>query len=165
MEGSQLRFHSELKIEGNPRVTDPTLIEHDGRIYLFGALETQARTCCTCGPRIRIEAQFTRHPASPVRISPRARAWGSFLSAGDRLIRLGQDFSSGYGDGLIAFETEVLSPTEYREREVGTLRFADRRGPHTLNWADGEILFDWYRDRFSPLAGLRRLSERTSSRP
>ncbi len=163
VEGSQVRFHSELKIADDARVTDPTLIEHGGRLYLFGNTRAAGSNVLQLWSSQSIESEFTLHPASPVRISPRgSRMGGSFLSVRDRPIRLGQDFSSGYGDGLIAFEVETLTADKYCEREIGTIRFADRKGPHTLNWADGEILFDWYRDRFSPLAGLRRLSQRRS---
>ncbi len=161
VEGTRICFRSELKVAGEARVTDPTLIEHGGRLFLFGNSRSAGSNVLQLWSSESIETEFTLHPASPVLISPRgSRMGGSFLSVGDRLIRLGQDFSSGYGDGLIAFEVETLSGEEYREREIGTLRFADRKGPHTLNWADGQILFDWYRERFSPLAGVRRLSQR-----
>ena len=108
-------------------------------------------------------ARFTEHPASPVRISPRgSRMGGEALHDGARMIRIGQDFSRDYGDGLIAFAIDSLTPHSYRETEIGAFRLTDRKGPHTFNLSpDGSrILFDWYRDGFSPFAGLRRIMAR-----
>jgi hypothetical protein len=85
---------------------------------------------------------------------------GAILPLGDRLFRFGQDFRRGYGDGVVMFEILELSPRRYSERELGTVRFAHCKGPHTLNWRNGELLFDWYEERFAPLAGLRRLRGR-----
>jgi len=82
------------------------------------------------------------------------------MADGPALIRVGQDYSGAYGDGVILFEIERLKPTDYREHEIGSLRFDDVRGPHTINLRDGHILFDFYRDRVSPVAGLRRLRNR-----
>jgi hypothetical protein len=87
---------------------------------------------------------------------------GSILRSGGSLIRLGQDFVRGYGDGVFAFEIERLSEAEYRERRIGALRFSSVRGPHTLNVRAGRVVFDWYREAFAPLAGLRRFLGRRS---
>ena len=87
---------------------------------------------------------------------------GNLLHEGDRLIRLGQDCARDYGDGLVAFEIEQLSPSTYRERKIGTMQFSDRKGPHTFNFApDGTaVVFDWYREAITPMAGIRRLMAR-----
>jgi hypothetical protein len=89
---------------------------------------------------------------------------GEFLRSGDRLVRLGQDDSGGYGDGLMAFVVEEIGPLRYRETLARTIRFDEVHGPHTLNFRGGTALFDWYRDRFSLLAGVRRLRGRLHSR-
>lgn len=116
----------------------------------------------------RLDGRFEPHPMSPVRITPEgSRMAGLVLRDGARMIRLGQDFRFGYGDGIVAFEIVELSTELYSERKIGALTFADRGGPHTLNVRGGELLFDWYRDRFAPGAGVRRLLarlRRTSAR-
>ena len=105
-----------------------------------------------------LEGSFKLHPECPIRISPRgSRMGGGIVEQGGQLLRIGQDFSGGYGDGLLVFEIEELSPEQYREHFVGRIGFSDRKGPHTLNFRDGEMVFDWYVDRFAPLAGVRRL--------
>jgi hypothetical protein len=75
-------------------------------------------------------------------------------------VRLGQDDSGGYGDGLMVFAIEEICADRYHETLMRTIRFEDIRGPHTLNFHDGRAVFDWYRDRFSLLAGVRRLRGR-----
>ena len=82
---------------------------------------------------------------------------GAIVVTDGRLFRLGQDFSGAYGDGLFSFEIEELTPERYRERLLGRVALSDRRGPHTLNFRGGRIVFDWYVDRLTPLAGIRRL--------
>ena len=82
---------------------------------------------------------------------------GNIVEQDGRLYRLGQDFTRDYGDGLILFEVGDLSVDSYSESLVSRIRFTDRKGPHTLNIRGNEIVFDWYRDRFAPLAGFRRL--------
>ena len=76
------------------------------------------------------------------------------------LIRLGQDFGAGYGDGIIAFRIEELTSDRYREAEIGARSFDHVRGPHTLAVQGSTLLFDWYEERFSLLAGIRRLMNR-----
>jgi hypothetical protein len=153
-----------LKVAGEPRILDPTLIEHDGRLYLFGNDGAIGANVLLLWSAEKLDDEFCAHPASPIRVSPEgARMAGNVIGSGKALIRLGQDFTAGYGDGIIGFEIETLTPDSYRERLVGRLRFADRRGPHTLNLRDGEMVFDWYVDRLSPLASFRRLAARLRS--
>jgi hypothetical protein len=147
-----------LQLDVEDGVLDPTLHAADGRIYLFGNLLGDGPGSLVLWAADSLDSRFERHPMSPVHVSPLgARMAGNLLRIGDRLIRLGQDLSGRYGDGILAFEIERLSPTDYRERPCGTIRFADRHGPHTLNVAGGEMVFDWFREAISPMAGVRRV--------
>jgi hypothetical protein len=150
-----------LPLEEEARLLDPTLVEHEERLYLFANIKSVGSNALYLWSADSLEGPFRRHPASPILVSPKgARMAGNLLRIDGRLIRFGQDFSDGYGDGIHAFEIAELSPDAYRESPAGSLRFADRNGPHTLNFSGDRLLFDWYRDRFSPLAGLRRLAAR-----
>lgn len=158
-----LEPHAALEIADNPRITDPTFVRHDGGLYLFGNVASEGSNVLRLWSAAGLFARFTEHPASPVRISPRgSRMGGDILHDGTRMIRIGQDFSRDYGDGLIAFAIDSLTPHSYRETEIGAFRLTDRKGPHTFNLSpDGKrILFDWYRDGFSPFAGVRRILAR-----
>ena len=159
----RLEAHAALEIADSPRITDPTFVRHDGSLYLFGNVASEGSNVLRLWHSAGLFARFTEHPASPVRISPRgSRMGGDILHDGTRMIRIGQDFSRDYGDGLIAFAIDSLSPHSYRETEIGAFRLTDRKGPHTFNLSpDGSrILFDWYLDGFSPFAGVRRVLAR-----
>jgi hypothetical protein len=165
IEAGGLEPECELRMEPPVRVSDPSLIEREGMFYLFGndPVLGSSTLMLWCAPSI--DGPFRPHPRSPILVSPRGgRMGGRFLEAEGRLIRFGQDLSGSYGDGLVAFEIEALTPSDYRERSIGDVRFTDRRGPHTLSVAGGRLLFDWYREAFSPLAGVRRLTARLDAR-
>lgn len=146
-----------LDIEGRPRLLDPTLIEHDGRLYLFGNDWNDGSSALLLWSAESLRSRFRLHPFSPVLISPSGgRMAGALLRTGGRLIRFGQSFLGDYGDGVFVFEVETLTPDEYRERALGQIRFSDRLGPHTLNFDGNRVLFDWYTKQYSALAGVRR---------
>ncbi|MDQ2878228.1 MAG: hypothetical protein M3R41_04035 [Pseudomonadota bacterium] len=152
-----------LDIPGNPRLSDPTFLRHDGRLWLFGNIATTGSNALYLWHAAALFDRFEPHPLNPIRITPRgARMGGAILTGGEHPVRLGQNFINGYGDGLFAFAIRELTPDAYREEEIGELRFADCKGPHTFNLSpDGTtIAFDWYRDGFSPMAGIRRLRNR-----
>jgi hypothetical protein len=155
---------AELDIEGAPRLTDPTFLHHHGRLYLFANDAREGSNVLRLWSADGLFGRFTQHPASPLRISPRgSRMGGDILRSDGRLLRIGQDFTRDYGDGLVVFSIDALDAQSYRESEVaefrlGGLHVSGRKGPHTFNLApDGSrLLFDWYTNAFTPLAGIRR---------
>jgi hypothetical protein len=158
---SGLREAGELDIPGRPRLLDPTLFERDGIFFLFANIAAEGAGVLRLWISRSLHAGFEEHPSSPIRISPAgARMAGEIARHDEELVRLGQRFETGYGDGLIIFRIDELDSQSYRETEVGVLNFASAKGPHTLNFRGGTALFDWYRDRFSPSAGVRRLRGR-----
>lgn len=164
-EGDRLVPAFALDLPAGRTILDPTLLTHGGRVYLFGNLNEVGSNLLYLWSAAAIDAPFELHPASPIMASPRGgRMGGGIVRDGGRLIRLGQDFEGGYGDGLRAFEIEHLSPTEYRERPLGDLGLNGVSGPHTLNEQGGMLLFDWYRESFAPGAGLRRLRARRATK-
>jgi hypothetical protein len=137
------------------------LVERDGLIYLFGNRADLGTSVLLLWSSPSLGQPFVVHPASPIRIAPGgSRMGGAIAERGGRLIRFGQDYTRGYGEGLIAFEITELGPATYAERPLGHIRFSGRKGPHTLNFREGEMVFDWYFDRFSLRAGVRRLALR-----
>ena len=158
IEGGAMRPQHRLRLDADDGLLDPTLYAADGRVWLFGNLLREGPGALFLWSAETIEGDFERHPMSPIRVSPLgARMAGNLLRVGGRLFRLGQDLSVRYGDGILVFEVERLTREEYRERRVGEIRFSDRHGPHTLNVAGGEMVFDWFRESVSPLAGWRRV--------
>jgi|GEM_PF-615335 len=164
-DGKSLQPAGELVVAGSPRLIDPTLFGVEDTIYLFANDASEGSSVLRLWTSASLFSKFDEHPASPIRISPSgSRMAGAIVERGP-LYRIGQDSRGQYGDGIVLFEIERLTPTEYRETEVGQLRFADCRGPHTLNLAGDRAWFDYYEDRFSLLAGIRRVRSRLVKRP
>lgn len=165
LKSAALQLHCELRSDDPVAIVDPTLLLHEGRWYLFGNSRALGSSVLDLWWAESPEGMFRKHPASPVRISPRgSRPGGGFLRASGSLFRFGQDFTGKYGNGLVVFEVQALSPDEFAEREIGSIRFEGVSGPHTLNFREGEVVFDWYRERLAPLAGLRRLRAWTNGK-
>ncbi len=154
--GDELVEQGTLDIDTD-RLIDPTLFEYQGRVFLFANRpnETSAlRLWSSTG----LMDRFEEHPLSPIRVSARGSRMGGMLTkTSSGLLRFGQDFEKSYGDALIVFKINTLTENDYSESEVSRLVFDGLRGPHTLNLQDNEAVFDWYVEKFSPLAGARRV--------
>jgi hypothetical protein len=165
LDGSKAVETGLLKLPYPCRLVDPTLFERDGTTYLFANLPTEAGTVLRLWTSKSVLEPFEEHPDSPILISPAgARMGGAIIECDRALYRVGQDGRHQYGDGIILFRIDQLSPSEYREQNVRTLRFKDVHGPHTLNLARDRMVFDFYRNRFALLAGFRRLRGQLSGR-
>ncbi len=160
IDGDAVRLVSRLDID-EPAILDPTLYRHDGRSYLFGNRPADGASVLHLWSAPSLFGRFEPHPASPVRVSARgSRMAGEILSGPGGTYRLGQDFRDAYGDGILAFRIEELSKRTYREAEAGEAAFTSVRGPHTLGVRGDRLLFDWYVERRTPLAGVRRILAR-----
>jgi hypothetical protein len=141
---------------------DPTLYQSDGRVFLFANDDRDGSSVLRLWHADTLFGPFAEHRSSPIRISPAgSRMAGAIRAAADGAqYRLGQDLRRSYGDGIVIFRVDTISPVEYRETKVGEVRLAGCCGPHTLNFRDGDVVFDYYSNRFSPLAGIRRFRSR-----
>jgi hypothetical protein len=129
-------------------LVDPTLLEHDGRWWLFGNLSY-------AGASVNDELHafygsspfgpWTPHPMNPVRSDVRgARPAGAFIRRGERLFRPGQDCSERYGGSIILHEVHLEADC-YRETPIARIdpRWDPRiRGIHTLNISEDRVIFD-----------------------
>ena len=155
--GSRLEELGALDVPGSPRLLDPTLHSEAGKIFLFGNIAAEGGSVLRLWVGDSLSAPFREHPASPILVSPAgARMAGGIVSSAGARLRLGQDGRRDYGDGIVLFRIERLSADEYEETRIGELRFESVRGPHTLNFRATSATFDWYRNRVSPFAGVRR---------
>jgi hypothetical protein len=154
-----------LDVAGNPPLVDPTLFIRDGFVYLFANRSDEGTNVLRLWLASSLFGRFEEHRKSPIRISPvGSRMAGAIVQAGDLLCRLGQDGSQNYGDGIVQFRVGRIDQHDYAEEQIGQLRFEHVRGPHTLNFSAGEAAFDWYVDRFSLSAGVRRVRGRLARR-
>jgi hypothetical protein len=157
---SGLEDRGELDLPDRPHLFDPTLFAHQAGWFLFGNRAGEGDRVLRLWGADSPLGPFAEHPESPIRISPAgSRMAGAILERGGQLYRPGQDLRRGYGDGLLLFHIAELSRTAYRETQCLELRFRERGGPHTLNIRGNRALFDFYDNRFSLLAGVRRLRQ------
>jgi len=160
--GSHLERVGELDIAGKPHLIDPTFVHYDGNLYLFANGLQEGPGVLRLWRAPSLFDRFEEHPASPVRISPDgSRMAGSILLSTPTPLRLGQQWQEEYGNGLIVFQIDELSPSAYRESLVRRVQLDAVKGPHTLNFSEGIAVFDWYQERFSAGAGWRRIRGRT----
>lgn len=143
------------------RVLDGTLHRHDGSWYLFGGRPGTAAQRLELWVSSNLTGPFETHPASPVCLDPRgARMAGALIDEGDKLYRVGQDGTHNYGGRIAIHRIESLTPTTYREVRCGSLQLNDGWGPHTFSRDDHNTWVDYYRERSSLMAGVRRLRSR-----
>lgn len=104
----------------NISAVDSTLVEHDGRHWLFCSIPNQSGTCCEelhifyseCGPL----GPWIPHMQNPVMCDVRyARSAGAFFLEDGQLIRPAQDCSVRYGYALNLCRVDSLTPSVYRE--------------------------------------------------
>jgi hypothetical protein len=128
------------------RAVDPTLIEHDGRYWLFANIAVEGAS--TNDELFLFSARSLRgpwesHPWNPI-VSDvrRARPAGRpFVDDAGRLIRPSQDCSAKYGSAVVLNRIDELSERYYSESPIGRLEPSWRRsnlGTHTYtrseNW-------------------------------
>lgn len=147
------------------RIVDPSLVRHGDYYYLFGGHPQSAAGMLNVYVADALDGPYLPHPMNPVVMDPsRARMGGRLIQRDGALYRFGQDNSGSYGNGIKVMQITTLSPDAYEEREVGELRFSDAKGPHTVDARKGKVVLDFYVEKFSLLAGYRRLAAVVHSR-
>lgn len=113
---------------------DATLLEHDGRWWMFANVAERAGASswdelCIFHADEPTSRRWRPHAANPV-ISDvrRARPAGAFFRSGDDLIRPSQDSSGHYGRALNLNRVEELSEDAYRETLLRTIAPDPARG-------------------------------------
>jgi hypothetical protein len=150
-------FAYRLNARGNPSgertefagfaIADPTLIEHEGRWYLFGATAAEAQHTLRIWYADRLAGPWTAHPANPVKCDVRtARPAGPFVRLDGRLYRPSQNSSQSYGSSANLMEILELSPTAFCEVITRTIEPSANwpypHGIHTLSPMRQGILID-----------------------
>jgi len=116
------RWVLESVLMENVTAVDPTLLEHNGKLWLF--LNMAARGAETTDELHLFYAdsplgEWTPHPCNPI-VSDvrRSRPGGALFVENGELIRPSQDCSLRYGYALVLNRVEALSESEYRETPV-----------------------------------------------
>jgi folate-dependent phosphoribosylglycinamide formyltransferase PurN len=153
-------------LEGK-RIVDATLHQEGGKAYLFFGENTTAHTVLNLWIADSPFSEFKPHPMNPVVISPSvARMGGKIINHKGKTLRFGQNNSGEYGESISVMQITALSDKEYREVEVGKITIDKFNGPHSIgfNFDMSEILIDYYSNKFSLFAGVRRIKARLKKR-
>ena len=162
------RWHLETTLLEGVRVSDPTVIFHEGRWWLFG---TSRGRGVDHALRIwhapALTGPWSIHQVDPVKVDARsARPGGTpFLVDGD-LYRPSQDSSRRYGGRIVVNRVETLSAETYAERPATTVgpppksEYPD--GLHTLSAAGESTLIDGNSIHFIAAVMRGELRERLS---
>jgi hypothetical protein len=136
----------------NVTALDPTLLEHEGKLWLFasgiGGIGTEWSELALFFAN-SLFGEWCPHPKNPVvRDIRRARPAGSLFFQRGTLIRPSQDCSSRYGYAISLNRIETLSQTDYREVPLTTI-FPDWMpkicATHTFNQQGGVCMLDGLR--------------------
>lgn len=130
-------------------ISDATLLERDGRFWLFGTERhsqgNHSDTMVVYSAE-RLEGPWLPHPMNPVLIDrSAARPGGAFVEQAGRLFLPVQDGTRAYGGGLGLAELLELNERTVRfaaPRPVRPGKAWDRQGIHTLNRAGGIEVID-----------------------
>jgi len=141
--------HEARLLEG--RFHDATLFTHEGRLWIAAAtdvLQSSTWDALSFFYADTLLGPWTPHAGNPVLVDARlARPAGPLWRSGGDLFRPAQDCSDGYGSKLSLRKILHLTPTEFAEETVGTLRFnpeARISGPHTISRAGRLEIIDLF---------------------
>lgn len=135
--------------------SDPTLLEHDGKFWLFVAVTghgmspwDELHLYSASDP----DGPWHAHPQNPVVADVRrARPAGRIFRVGGTLIRPGQDCSVTYGRRIVLNAIDTLTETAYSEHPISLIEpngFPGIERTHTYSF-DGTVeALDGYRRRF-----------------
>jgi hypothetical protein len=133
----------------NVTAVDSTILEHNGKLWLFAAGLAGLGTECSELSLFSADSLFGQwrpHPKNPiVRDVRRARPAGRFFFQHGLLIRPGQDCSKRYGYAISLNRVDVLSETDYRETPLTAIfpNWMPRLlATHTFNQQGGFRLLD-----------------------
>ncbi|MGE0224538.1 MAG: hypothetical protein AB7F35_31370 [Acetobacteraceae bacterium] len=135
-----------LPIGAGMRLADPTLFRHDGRYWIAATdLDIGWHDNLCLFHAETLAGPWQSHRLRPAKLDVRgARPAGPPFVVDGTLYRPGQDCAETYGAGITLWRVDVLTPDEFRETLVHTLR-PDPNGPyphglHTLV-SDGERIW------------------------
>ena len=132
------------------RVVDASLVEWQGLWWMFASLKASGlRTAVVLVLYFSedpVRGAWQKHPLSPLLADvTNARPAGAPFVFGERLFRLAQDGSRGYGWAIRVNEVLTLTPTRFAERRIALVQPDWAKalcGTHTLNRLGRTVVMD-----------------------
>ena len=123
---------------------DPMIFEQDGIWYLWFNTYINGDNFVLYTSDSPL-GEWTEHPASPIRTNgDDTRPAGRIAKVENRLVYFVQSHREGYGTGTIAYEIDIISPTDYQDH---------RMVQNPVLWKNGD---DWAKDGMHHLSFLRK---------
>ena len=101
-------------------LSDATILAHHGKLWMFGTSRDGAGSpsdTLSIYSAEKLEGPWTPHPQNPILIDPvSARPAGPCVRQGNRLWRVTQDCSTGYGKAVALVEILKLDEHSYEQR-------------------------------------------------
>jgi hypothetical protein len=146
-----------LGLEGE-RLIDPVLLFEENIWWLFAGRHGSESDLLFLWTSNSITDEFKEHRSSPiVTRSEFARNGGAVCKYNGNHYRIAQNGTGKYGDGISVMLITRLSHLIYEEELVARIKFANRFGPHTLNFESKRLVFDHYDQEFNALSWLVKL--------
>ena len=100
---------------------DPSIFRHDGMWWMFSETSPDKSGTLRLHVAPELAGPWREHPRSPiVEKNPHiSRPAGRVIQVGNRHVRLAQDTFPDYGIQIFAFAIDELTPTSYREAQIG----------------------------------------------
>ncbi len=150
-------------------VVDPTVIEWNGRWWLFGTRrDRDANSELWLWSAAEFAGPWLPHPLNPVKVDvTSARPAGTPFVRDGVPLRPAQDCSEGYGGGVVINRIEHLDPIRFEETVVERLDLSTERhgaGNHTVSFGAGLVAIDAKRRIVDVRRSRRELSARLGRR-
>lgn len=156
--GDALISSDVLKAWDHGRMVDLTHFYHDEWHFLFGSPASSPADNLFLFYSKDLGGPYKSHPMNPIVCDPEcSRMAGAIVVKGDKMYRLGQNNSYRYGDGITVSSITLINSNTYEETRHSSFSLDSVQGPHTVNSLGGRTVFDFYSEKFSFLAGYRRL--------
>jgi len=141
------------------KIIDGTIFFHDNLYFLFFGLDYNSDSVLNLYFSEDLFGEYIPHPQNPIVINPKsARMAGKIILYDGKILRFGQNNCYGYGSKISVNQIIKINKTQYIEKIIDEVSFSNFKGPHTLNIRGNNFLLDFYEEKFSILAGYRRLS-------
>ena len=153
----------EFELQGleETRLVDATLFKSEDTWFIFAGDPETSHQKLKLFHSNSLFGPYIEHTKSPIALDPRSsRMAGPIFVREGKIYRFAQNCSSSYGDGITVNRILTLNKTDYQELLVNEISIANQKGPHTLMISDGKVWLDSYTEKFSLLAGWRRLKSK-----
>ncbi len=115
---------------------DATLLRHDGRFWLFVSermWNSSSWDTLSLFSSTKLTGPWLPHRHNPIMIDAAvSRSGGAIFHRGDEIIRVAQDNSRNYGDGISLCRINALGTDEYSQTLIGSIA-VNGFGCHTYN--------------------------------